>query len=453
MPAGERDGLLLARLRSREPGPTIVYVTLQKTADRVGDQLARAGLPARAYHAGLEPEERAAIQDWWMASPAGVVVATIAFGMGIDRASVRYVYHYNLPKSLESYSQEIGRAGRDGEPSTVEMFACPSDVPALESFAYGDTPTEAALRGFVTEMLDAGLEFHVSLSDLSSRHDIRLLVLRTALTYLELLGVLRQGTPFYGAYEVRPLLDPSEIAVRFGGERAQFITAIFAAAKKGRIWYTLDAAKVGAALGQDRGRVVRAIEYLEQQGWAEVRASDVRQRYRRLRPAEDADALVGELRRRFEAREAQEIARIHRVLALVTHEGCQVNALVGYFGERRADPCGHCAYCLNGSAATLPAPPTFGRASGLDRSARVCPAVRRAAWRARRRAPAGAVPVRHQQSRADACAAHTSPAVRRGRGPAVRRRAGMVRERRGRARRELTRRAASYAGALPVTTP
>ncbi len=354
-PAEQRDDLLLERLRSRAPGPTIVYVTLQKTAERVSEQLARAGLPARAYHAGLEAEERSAIQEQWMASPAGVVVATIAFGMGIDRASVRYVYHYNLPKSLESYSQEIGRAGRDGEPSTVEMLVCPADVPVLETFAYGDTPTEAALRGFVTEILGAGPEFHVSLSDLSGRHDIRLLVLRTALTYLELLGVLRQGTPFYGAYEVRPMLDPSEIAARFEGERAQFITAIFAAAKKGRTWYTLDAAKVGAALGQDRGRVVRAIEYLEQQGWAEVRASDVRQRYRRLRPTEEGEALVGELVRRFGAREAQEIARVHRVLQLVTNEGCQVNALVGYFGEKRSAPCGHCTHCLNGHAAVLPA--------------------------------------------------------------------------------------------------
>jgi ATP-dependent DNA helicase RecQ len=368
--AADRDALLVARLRSRAPGPTIVYVTLQKTAERVAGDLGGAGLDARAYHAGMDPEERAAVQEWWMASPAGIVVATIAFGMGIDKAAVRYVYHYNLPKSLESYSQEIGRAGRDGAPSTVEMLACPGDVPTLENFAYGDTPTEASLRELVAEVLASGPAFDVSLAQLTTRHDIRLLVLRTALTYLELLGVLRQGTPFYAGYEVRPLLDPPAIAAKFEGERAQFITALFAAARKGRVWYALDPAQVAGDLGQTRDRVVRALEYLEQQGWAEVRVSDVRQRYRRLRETEDAEALVGELARRFEARERQEIARVGKILALITRDGCQVNALVGYFGETRTAPCGHCTYCLGGQAQALPAlPPQPSLPAGADLAA------------------------------------------------------------------------------------
>jgi ATP-dependent DNA helicase RecQ len=365
--AAQRDARLLQALRARAPGPTIVYVTLQKTAERVAGDLGRAGLEARSYHAGLDPEPRAEVQDWWMSAPAGIVVATIAFGMGIDKSSVRYVYHYNLPKSLESYSQEIGRAGRDGAPSTVEMLACPDDVSTLENFAYGDTPTHTALRGLITELLQAGPTFHVSLTSLSSRHDIRLLVLRTALTYLELLGVLHQGTPFYSAYEVSPRLSPAEIAAQFEGERADFVASIFAAAKKGRVWYALDPGAVAEALGESRDRVVRALEYLEEKGWAELRTSEVRQRYRRLRPREDAEALISELGRRFEAREKQELARLRRILALVTHDGCQVNALVGYFGETRTLPCGHCTHCLTGRGQTLPeTPPRPALPEGLD---------------------------------------------------------------------------------------
>ncbi|HEX8242281.1 MAG TPA: ATP-dependent DNA helicase RecQ, partial [Longimicrobium sp.] len=119
---GERDGELVRRMRSRPPGPGIVYVTLQRTAERVAKLLDEAGIPARPYHAGMNDDVRAQVQEWWKASDHGIVVATIAFGMGIDKADVRYVYHYNLPKGLESYSQEIGRAGRDGEPSVVELL-------------------------------------------------------------------------------------------------------------------------------------------------------------------------------------------------------------------------------------------------------------------------------------------------------------------------------------------
>src|SRR4051794_17914097 len=202
-----RERALLERIASRPPGPTIVYVTYQRQAFELARTLADAGHPARAYHAGMEAVDRAAAQDWWVAAPAAIIVATIAFGMGIDRADVRYVYHAALPKSLEAYAQETGRAGRDGLPAVCEMLACPDDVPGLENFAYGDTPTRAALDALITDLLrnPVGEPFAVAEYDLASRLDLRPLVLRTALTYLELSGVLSQGTPFYAGYRIRPL--------------------------------------------------------------------------------------------------------------------------------------------------------------------------------------------------------------------------------------------------------
>src|SRR5580765_2232235 len=163
--------------------------------------------------------------------------------MGIDKAAVRYVYHYNLPKSLESYSQEIGRAGRDGEPSTCELLACPDDVPTLENFAFGDTPTAEALAGLLAFVLahPVGAEFAVSEYELATRHDVRPLVLKTVLTYLELDGVLRQGTPFYAGYRLRPLGDATleDVFGRFDEARAGFLRRVVATGKTGRIWTTL----------------------------------------------------------------------------------------------------------------------------------------------------------------------------------------------------------------------
>ena len=352
--AADRDALLLKRLGKRPPGPTIVYVTLQKTAERIAALLQEAGFPAEAYHAGLDDAIRASVQDRWMASDKGIVVATIAFGMGIDKATVRYVYHYNLPKSLESYSQEIGRAGRDGVKSTVELLACPEDVPTLENFAYGDTPTEGSLKSLLDDLLSRGPEFDLALYALSNQHDIRQLVLRTALTYLEMDGVFRQGTPFYAGYEIQLLLPLRDVIGKFQGPHADFVRDLFDYAKFGKVWYSLNPDEAAGALNVERRRVVRALEYLEEQGWAVLRVADVRQRYTRGESPADAEALAFDLASRFLRREQAEVTRLGRVLALITHEGCQTNALVSYFGEKRAEPCGHCTFCLTGRAAVLP---------------------------------------------------------------------------------------------------
>jgi len=359
VPATQRDRLLLDRLNSREPGAAIVYVTLQKTAERVASLIERAGHPARPYHAGMETDERTNVQEWWTKSDKNIVVATIAFGMGIDKANVRYVYHYNLPKSLESYSQEIGRAGRDDAPSIVELFACAEDVPTLENFAYGDTPTVRALEHLVKDVFAQPEQFDVSLYELSVRFDVRQLVLRTALTYIELLGFVKQRTPFYGTYKIKPTIAVKEILGRFQGERRQFIKNIFAEAREGRTWYSLDLASAAERLRQERSRFVRAIEYLEQQGLAEIQVADVRHQYSIIRRPDDVSELTSILSKRFQHREKQEVGRLAQVVDLVLRDGCQTNALVGYFGEARHNPCGHCTWCRTGTARQLPESPPF----------------------------------------------------------------------------------------------
>lgn len=353
----ERNALLLKRLRSRKPGPTIIYVTLQRTAETVAAYLKSEGFSVSAYHAGMETGERNRVQEWWMQSDANIVVATIAFGMGIDKANVRYVYHYNLPKGLESYSQEIGRAGRDNLRSTVELFATTADVATLENFAYGDMPTQKAVNGMLKELLAGSQEpdgLSVNQLTLANKHDLRSLVLRTALTYLELDGVLKQGTPFYAGYSLRPLFEVEDIVHQFRGEPAQLVASLFATAKRGTSWYRFDADEMAEKLQQPRKRIVRVVEVLEERKLVEVNVSDARQRYTILKPDADIDALTQSLLDRFQKRENQEVQRIQQVLDLVTHAGCQSNALVAYFGEMRTEPCGHCTYCATGQAQVLP---------------------------------------------------------------------------------------------------
>jgi ATP-dependent DNA helicase RecQ len=347
-PSGLRREKLVGMLKERPAGSTIVYVTLQKTAESVADWLASNGIPARPYHAGLSPEDRTEIQEWWMGQPDGVVVATIAFGMGIDKSDVRYVYHWNLPKSLESFSQEIGRAGRDDQPSTVEVLACDADLPVLENFIFGDTPDRSSLQSLVSELLNRAELFDVSTYDISSKHDLRQLVLRTALTYLELDGAIKKGTPFYAEYEFKPTKTMNDVFEAFDGTPGAFVKDIVRIAKKGRTWINVDPEKTAEALGVERKRVVKALQVLEEKGLIELRATGVRDRYTRIMEPSETERLVSSLVEKFERRERAEIDRLQMVVDLVEQPTCQVNALVGYFGEKRNKPCGHCSFCLTG---------------------------------------------------------------------------------------------------------
>ena len=183
----DRLRILVERLRTLGEGSAIVYARSRDSCERVARTLRGHGIAMEHYHAGLEPDVRGRVQDDFVSGRIRGVVATTAFGMGIDKPDVRLVCLFNYPDSLESYVQMVGRGGRDGVPSQTLLLASPSDATAVRRFAVADRPGADDLRGVYRTIRD--LRGVVELSQLpAGDHDPRVLV-----GMLEQAGLVRRG--------------------------------------------------------------------------------------------------------------------------------------------------------------------------------------------------------------------------------------------------------------------
>ncbi|QQD53724.1 RecQ family ATP-dependent DNA helicase [Pseudomonas fluorescens BBc6R8] len=352
---------LVTWMQERANQPSIVYVTLQKTAEQIAEHLNRNGIQAEAYHAGLAHDKREAIQKRFMGGQSNCIVATIAFGMGIDKSDIRNVVHFDLPKSIENYSQEIGRAGRDGQPSECLVLANRDSLNILENFVYGDTPEQEGIRRVLEEIqaVRADGQWEFMLRSLSDHSNIRELPLKTLLVQLELKGVIAPRYAFYAEYRFKYLIEPEALLARFTGERQQFVAAIIQVCKRAKTWATVDFDALYQQHQAERSRVVKALDYFQEQGLIEMESRQMTEVYALLNTDFDPPALSTELYTGFKQHEVTEVARIHAMLDLFATQECLGYRLAHYFGDENAPrQCGHCSVC-HGNVAHLPAPPSL----------------------------------------------------------------------------------------------
>ena len=350
----EKGEKLFQRIKESPEAPTIVYVTLRKTAEEVAELLCLNKINAHPYHAGMKSEERELIQNRFMNGELDCIVATIAFGMGIDKENIRRVIHYDLPKSIESYSQEIGRSGRDGEKSFCEVLANRDNINILENFIYGDTPEKDSIYKLFHKIKQkSGFIWEVKLKTLSNELNIRMLPLKTLLVYLSVEGIIIPKSTYFEEYSFKynyQRQQPVNIIDNFKEERKQFVTAIIDQCCIKKTWTYVDIQGVMNNYNTDRRRIITALEYFEEKGWIdELQAKQAIEVYGIKTRDFDLEGIVEKIYNLFKSKEEHGIQRIDHMVRFFESDSCLSKGLAEYFGENiKKEHCGHCSYCKEG---------------------------------------------------------------------------------------------------------
>ena len=350
----QKDEALL-RFLDEAGRPGIIYASTRKRCEEVAEMIRdQRRLRVGVYHAGLEHDDRRRSQEQFMRGGLDVVVATNAFGMGIDKADVRFVLHYNLPGTLEAYYQEAGRAGRDGRPSQCLLLYSQGDRFLQEFFIDSAYPPRQIVRQ-VCEFLRSFAEDPIELTQQEIKETLGLNISAEGVgaceQLLEKAGVLERLEPRQNMAIVRidsdlpTLVDllPRQAAVR---RKVLQTVEQFIGGRRSELVY-FRPPDMAERAGIDPQALVRALRELKS-----LKAFDYVPPFRgRAIHVVDRETAFDELEIDFETlerRKAAEYEKLDRVISFARGNACQQLDILRYFGQEDGAPCGHCDNCRTG---------------------------------------------------------------------------------------------------------
>jgi ATP-dependent DNA helicase RecQ len=345
----DRDARLLEVVLEDREAPTIVYALRQADTEALAQRFQGEGLRAAAYHAGLDSEVRSDVQDRFLAGDLACIVATVAFGMGVDKPDVRRIVHAHAPRSLEGYIQEVGRAGRDGAPAAAVLLYDDADLPPLANFVDAKAPSAEQVRAalnlaFAPDKREASDVIAFSPQSVGDAIDVDPLAVRTLFARLERRGVVQALTPAFDTYQVN--LDAAgQVAAQLDADQAAVWERLLATGKTGRIWITLSVAEAVRQGGVDYDTARRLLRQVEEAGLVTLQTSGALHRYRVLRKP-DRDTDLPALLQSVEHGTEGEHRRLAAVRAYVLEQRCRQAHALAYLGDADQSPCGICDLCL-----------------------------------------------------------------------------------------------------------
>ncbi len=349
----------LDQILQKNPASAIIYVRNRKNCHEYAAHLQAFGHKTTFYHGGLPAKEKEKNMTAWMKDETPVMIATSAFGMGIDKPNVKTVIHINLPENLESYYQEAGRAGRNGEKAFAILISSPSDVIQAESQFIAVLPDTAFLKEVFVKLCNyfriaygEGIneEFSFSLNQFCSYYKFPVMKTFNALQFLDRQGIISLSQEFSEKAQVQFLIESKEV-IRYISlnpddeavmstilrtypgifDLQTNINTVFIAKKA-------NTTEVKVLNLLEKLKNLEIIDYFSQQNESKITFLEVR----------EDERTINRISKHLEKQNLVKKNQLNAVIQYVSEENqCKSKSLLHYFGETIKDDCGVCSYCVS----------------------------------------------------------------------------------------------------------
>lgn len=347
------------QILTKNPEPSIIYVRNRKSCLDFASHLNAKGFKATYYHGGLQVKEKEANMSSWMNEKTPIMVATSAFGMGIDKPNVKTVIHINLPENLESYYQEAGRVGRNGEKAFAILITSSSDIIQAENQFIAVLPDVAFLKGVYLKLCNyfqipygEGLnaEFSFSLNRFCGKYELPILKTFNALQFLDRQSIIAISNEQSEKVQLQFIVDSREVIryISLNPEEEAVLSAILRNYPGVfDIQTNINSVFVAKSATTTESAVIDILKKLSNKGIVELVLVQNESKITFLEVRED-DRTINRISKYLEKQNLNKKNQLASVVTYVSDElQCKNRLLLTYFGEKVKSDCGICSYCLN----------------------------------------------------------------------------------------------------------
>ncbi len=349
---------LMEQILKKNPQPAIIYVTNRKACSETVKQLETVGFSATFYHGGLSSKEKETHMKLWMDEKVQIIVATNAFGMGIDKATVKTVIHLHIPPNLENYYQEAGRAGRNGEKAFAILLTNPSDVFQVEAQFLSILSDKAFLNLVFIKLCNyfqiaygEGIDekFSFNINHFCTKYSFTVLKVYNALQFLDRQGIISLSQEFTEKITLQFII-PSKEVIRYMSLNQQEEEVILTILRTYPGVYetqsTINISLIAKKSNSEENQVLAILHKLNEKGIIELHAknNDATITFNEVR---EDERTINRVAKYLEAQNKLKTEQLKSVLHYIKEEKiCKNKLLLNYFGEIVKEDCGVCSYCI-----------------------------------------------------------------------------------------------------------